>query len=116
MAIVTRLIVSIFSQYRLAAHLGSAFVLYVLTFHTALRHLLPEQTLKVCCIAGSPLDCTLTLRCCFLQGNVAQLRTLRKFAHGTAGFIFITAMSGAFVAGLDAGLVYNEFPQMGDRW
>eukprot|EP00045_Choanoeca_perplexa_P003912 m.34342 g.34342 ORF g.34342 m.34342 type:complete len:401 (+) comp12291_c0_seq1:114-1316(+) len=83
------------SQYRLAAHLGSAFVLFVLTFHTALRHLLPEQTLK---------------------GDLAQLKTLRKFAHGTAGFIFITAMSGAFVAGLDAGLVYNEFPQMGDRW
>lgn len=24
--------------------------------------------------------------------------------------------TGAFVAGLDAGLVYNSFPKMGDRW
>ena len=24
--------------------------------------------------------------------------------------------SGAFVAGLDAGLVYNSFPKMADRW
>lgn len=24
--------------------------------------------------------------------------------------------SGAFVAGLDAGLVYNSFPKMGERW
>jgi len=24
--------------------------------------------------------------------------------------------SGAFVAGLDAGLVYNSFPKMGDKW
>lgn len=24
--------------------------------------------------------------------------------------------SGAFVAGLDAGLVYNSFPKMGDNW
>lgn len=23
---------------------------------------------------------------------------------------------GSFVAGLDAGLVYNSFPKMGDRW
>jgi cytochrome c oxidase assembly protein subunit 15 len=36
--------------------------------------------------------------------------------------IFITAISGAWVAGLDAGLIYNEFPYMGeglvpsDRW
>jgi len=28
----------------------------------------------------------------------------------------ITAISGAFVAGLSAGLVYNSFPKMGDRW
>lgn len=27
-------------------------------------------------------------------------------------FIFL----GAFVAGLDAGLVYNSFPKMGDNW
>ena len=25
-------------------------------------------------------------------------------------------MSGAFVAGLDAGLVYNSFPKMADKW
>lgn len=24
--------------------------------------------------------------------------------------------TGAFVAGLDAGLVYNSFPKMADRW
>lgn len=23
---------------------------------------------------------------------------------------------GAFVAGLDAGLVYNSYPKMGDKW
>lgn len=25
-------------------------------------------------------------------------------------------LPGAFVAGLDAGLVYNSFPKMGERW
>ena len=29
--------------------------------------------------------------------------------------IFATAMSGGLVAGLDAGLIYNEFPLMGGR-
>merc|ERR1712211_178593 len=29
---------------------------------------------------------------------------------------FITLVSGAFVAGLDAGLVYNSFPKFADRW
>lgn len=28
--------------------------------------------------------------------------------------IFLTALSGALVAGLDAGLIYNEFPFMGE--
>lgn len=28
----------------------------------------------------------------------------------------MTLTAGAFVAGLDAGLVYNSFPKMGDRW
>ena len=27
-----------------------------------------------------------------------------------------TSFTGAFVAGLDAGLVYNSFPKMGDNW
>eukprot|EP01147_Barroeca_monosierra_P001121 gene1121-7931_t len=83
------------SQYRLAAHLGSAFVLYVMTLWTALSHLLPERE--------------------FPQAT-KSLHSLKRFTHGAAGLIFVTAMSGAFVAGLDAGLVYNEFPLMGGRW
>ena len=37
----------------------------------------------------------------------------KRFAIGTASLVFITALSGALVAGLDAGLIYNEFPNMG---
>eukprot|EP00043_Microstomoeca_roanoka_P007315 m.70454 g.70454 ORF g.70454 m.70454 type:complete len:443 (+) comp13777_c1_seq2:246-1574(+) len=83
------------SQYRLAAHLGSAFVLYVATLWTGLSHILPERSFKE---------------------TPKGLYSLKRWAHGVAGLIFITAMSGAFVAGLDAGLVYNEFPLMGGRW
>lgn len=28
----------------------------------------------------------------------------------------LLSKAGAFVAGLDAGLVYNSFPKMGDHW
>ncbi|XP_027717170.1 cytochrome c oxidase assembly protein COX15 homolog isoform X2 [Vombatus ursinus] len=82
------------SQYRLAAHLASALVLYCASLWTALSLLLPRDKLP----------------------ETRQLLQLRRFAHGTAGLVFLTALSGAFVAGLDAGLVYNSFPKMGERW
>jgi cytochrome c oxidase assembly protein subunit 15 len=43
------------------------------------------------------------------------LKRFKGAAHGIVALVFITAVSGAFVAGLDAGLVYNEFPTMGGR-
>ncbi|XP_023378295.1 cytochrome c oxidase assembly protein COX15 homolog isoform X3 [Pteropus vampyrus] len=82
------------SQYRLAAHLGSALVLYCASLWTSLSLLLPQHKLP----------------------ETRQLLWLRRFAHGTAGLVFLTALSGAFVAGLDAGLVYNSFPKMGESW
>ena len=38
----------------------------------------------------------------------------KAFSAAVVCMIFITAISGAWVAGLDAGLIYNEFPYMGD--
>lgn len=32
------------------------------------------------------------------------------------GLVGLTAISGAFVAGNDAGRAYNTFPKMGDNW
>lgn len=37
-------------------------------------------------------------------------------AKYTRALVFLTAVSGAFVAGLEAGLVYNTFPKFADRW
>ncbi|KAG1660950.1 Cytochrome c oxidase assembly protein COX15 [Nymphon striatum] len=82
------------SQYRLASHLGTAFVLYTLFSWSALTHLLPPQKIEYS----------------------KALRRFRIFAHSTKGLIFLTAISGAFVAGLDAGLYYNSFPKMGEKW
>ena len=30
--------------------------------------------------------------------------------------LILVTIAGAFVAGLDAGLVYNSYPLMGERW
>ncbi|XP_073338581.1 heme A synthase COX15 [Pagrus major] len=82
------------SQYRLSAHLGSALLLYCASLWTGLTLLRPAHKLA----------------------ETKSLMQLRRFAKGTGGLVFLTALSGAFVAGLDAGLVYNSFPKMGERW
>nr|CAI5859729.1 unnamed protein product [Callosobruchus analis] len=86
------------SQYRLASHLSLALVLYSLFLWSALDILAPAQTISI---------------------SGAALQAARKFkgmVHGAKALVFLTAVSGAFVAGLDAGLVYNSFPKMADRW
>ena len=30
--------------------------------------------------------------------------------------VYLTVASGGLVAGLDAGLIYNTFPKMGEQW
>lgn len=42
--------------------------------------------------------------------------SIRQLVHRTAALMGITIVSGAFVAGNDAGRAYNTFPKMGDRW
>jgi cytochrome c oxidase assembly protein subunit 15 len=41
------------------------------------------------------------------------LSRFRTLVTGLTALVFTTIMSGALVAGLDAGLIYNEFPYMG---
>ncbi|KAL2019902.1 hypothetical protein VTK56DRAFT_9077 [Thermocarpiscus australiensis] len=94
------------SQYRLTAHLATAFVCYswmllaglsVLRTHRALRD--PEAAAKQFAALRSP-----------------ALRVLRGAVAGLTLLIFTTVLSGALVAGLDAGLIYNEFPKMGNGY
>jgi cytochrome c oxidase assembly protein subunit 15 len=81
------------SQYRLAAHLGTAFVIYACLLWLALDLF----------YAGTR-DAT---------GAAAQ--RLWRHALGLGGLIFVTVLAGALVAGLDAGFAYNTFPLMGGR-
>jgi cytochrome c oxidase assembly protein subunit 15 len=73
------------SQYRLTAHLGLAFVIYLALLWTAFDILRPR-----------------------LPG----LGQPSKRLLGVLALVFLTAMSGGFVAGLDAGFTYNTFPMM----
>ena len=43
------------------------------------------------------------------------LMKFRRLAMSVKGLVFLTAISGAFVAGLDAGLTYNSFPLMAGK-
>jgi len=77
------------SQYRLAAHLGLAVAIYGLILWTALN---------------------------LIERNPGGRRDggLLATTYGLIALAFLTILSGAFVAGLDAGLAYNTFPLMGD--
>ncbi|MFZ1992395.1 MAG: COX15/CtaA family protein [Alphaproteobacteria bacterium] len=76
------------SQYRLAAHLGLAFIIFALTFWTALSVLRTET----------------------ITEKVA--RSLRGVSHVLSGLVFCQVLLGALVAGLRAGYRYNTWPLM----
>jgi len=87
------------SQYRLAAHLSSAMVLYSFFLWNSMT------------VLSGPLPNMSHLSAASLQ-NVAKFSGM---AMGVKALVFLTAVSGAFVAGLDAGLVYNSFPDFAGR-
>lgn len=91
------------SQYRLTAHLGTAFAVYCSMVLTGLGILKEHRML------ADPAKAAETIKA--LQHPV--LKVFRRSVVGLTLLVFTTAMSGALVAGLDAGLIYNEFPWMG---
>ena len=88
------------SPYRLATHLSTAFAIYAGILWTALSVSFPAAPLAAPSVSPASL--------------LAALAARRR-AHPLAGLIALTAASGAFVAGLDAGHAYNTFPLMGGR-
>ena len=91
------------SQYRLVAHLGTAFLAYSAMLWNGLLILRTHKLL-------GNLEAAENL---FVRLKNPRLRFFRNSVGAMAVLVFITAMSGGLVAGLDAGLIYNEFPWMG---
>ncbi|KAL7270885.1 Cytochrome c oxidase assembly protein cox15 [Rhizina undulata] len=91
------------SQYRLTAHLGAAFAVYSAILWSGLDILRENRLLK------SPSAALAEFR---ILAN-PNLRLFRGAVGVVTALVFVTAMSGGLVAGLDAGLIYNEFPYMG---
>ena len=94
------------SPYRLATHLVSAFAIYALLFTTALRVNPSGYSRKL--VKGSADWVALQQ---FFR--VPPLKRVRQLAAATTGVVACTVFSGAYVAGNEAGLCYNEWPLMG---
>lgn len=92
------------SQYRLTAHLGTAFLCYSAMLWNGLSILRSNKLLSMDPMLAAKALTTLA---------APQLKVFRRSVAGLAVLMFTTAMSGGLVAGLDAGLIYNEFPKMG---
>ena len=94
------------SQYRLAAHLGTAFACYSAMLLTGLSVLREARWLREPAAATHALITN--------KLHHPSLRPFRRAVTALALLVFTTVLSGALVAGLDAGLIYNEFPYMGN--
>lgn len=78
------------SQYRLTAHLGFAFLIYGYILWIAFGLLWPGVA----------------------RQSDAGNRGLKRMSILVTSLVFMTVLSGGFVAGLRAGLIYNTFPLM----
>uniref|UniRef100_A0A915JAR4 Uncharacterized protein n=1 Tax=Romanomermis culicivorax TaxID=13658 RepID=A0A915JAR4_ROMCU len=82
------------SHYRLASHLTTAFVLYTVLLWSGLSHLV------------RPIN----------YDKIPKIGALRGMTHFAKTGLLATAVYGAFVAGLDAGLVHGTWPKYTGRW
>lgn len=76
------------SHFRLASHLSLALIIYAALLWVALQNLNIKKISAPC--------------------------SLKYHGIVSLAFVSITIIWGAFVAGLDAGMIYNTFPLMGD--
>ena len=86
------------SPYRLATHLTGAFTIYTAMLWTTMGVLFPN-------VAEGASEAATTV-----------IRKTRAKALPLSALIAITALSGAYVAGMDAGRAYNTFPLMDGQW
>ncbi|RLA05050.1 MAG: heme A synthase, partial [Gammaproteobacteria bacterium] len=83
------------SQYRLTAHLLSAILIYGFILWTI-------------------LDLNQSRRYQALKDST--VKNWRNISLALTSLVLLTVVSGGFVAGLKAGLIFNSFPLMGGQW
>lgn len=83
------------SQYRLAAHLGMAVIIYAYIMWLAFTLLPPPRPFPISTDRGG---------------------RYYGFSLGLVGLVFVMILSGAFVAGTRAGFAYPTFPLMAGAW
>ncbi len=83
------------SQYRLTAHLVSAILIYGFILWTWLDLRYPKS---------------------LQRSQDQQLNRCCQLSFGLLALVLLTIVSGGFVAGLKAGLIFNTFPLMGGQW
>lgn len=80
------------SQYRLAAHLGLATILFGYVFWTALEIVGAARVIRPVSVSA------------------------RITSFGFAALVFVQMLLGAFMAGIHAGLAFNTWPSYAGRW
>ena len=96
------------SPYRLATHLGMAFTTFAACLWTGLEIIRPTAG-TVHAIKNLP-------KAALTSEVLKHAAKVRKFGIFNVALVATTVMSGAYVAGNDAGNAYNTFPKMGDEW
>jgi heme a synthase len=95
------------SPYRLATHLGMAFLTFGACLWTGLEIVKPtEETIRNLMKKSNMIS----------KDVLANAKYIRRFSLFNVVLVATTVMSGAYVAGNDAGNAYNTFPKMGDEW
>lgn len=100
------------SHFRLAAHFGLAVMIYGYILVMILR-VRQRESCEPCEFSGKipPLDG----RSIVCNSPPKPPKTLKIHALLTLATVFVTMIWGAMVAGLDGGMIYNQFPLMGDH-
>tara|TARA_R110002072_G_scaffold239261_6_gene397220 strand:+ start:633 stop:1676 length:1044 start_codon:yes stop_codon:yes gene_type:complete len=82
------------SHYRLAMHLTTAFLTFAYTFWVALSLLYPNEQLS----------------------TNKNLNSIKRYLKVFMLVLLVQIVWGAYVAGMNAGKIYNTWPLMGDSW
>ncbi|KAG7382442.1 Cytochrome c oxidase assembly protein cox15 [Phytophthora boehmeriae] len=91
------------SPYRLATHLGFAFTTLGVLLWTGFGLISPPSRAAMTREMISP-------------DVLKQTTRIRKILGHVSTVLGYTIISGAFVAGIDAGMAFNTFPKMDDQW